>query len=73
MKVIHKLSQQKQNRPLRQLSHQFSTLMPVQNYTSTNDNLYKETIEARKIREAIGKVSDTMKHAPVSIVEKKKH
>ena len=47
--------------------------MPVQNYTSTNDNLYKETIAARKIREAIGKMSNSLKHPPVSIVEKKKH
>lgn len=54
------------------MTHQFSTLSPVQNYTSTNDDLYKETIEKRKIRDAIGKMSHGMKHPPVSIVEKKK-
>ena len=42
------------------------------NYTSTNDNLFKETIEKRKVREAILRLS--MKGTkPVSIVEKKKH
>jgi len=53
-------------------THQFSTLSPIQNYTSTNDNIYKETIEARKIREAICKMGKKLKNAPVSIVEKKK-
>ena len=41
-------------------------------YTSTNDAMYKEAIEKRKIREAIGKMSRGLKHAPVSLVEKKK-
>ncbi len=44
----------------------------MQNYTSTNDALYSETIEKRKIREAIDKFSSTIKHAPISTVEKKK-
>ena len=34
--------------------------------------MYKETIEKRRIREAIGKMSSAFKHPPVSIVEKKK-
>ena len=43
------------------------------NYTSTNDNLFKETIEKRKIRDAIKKLNSngTIVRA-VSIVEKKK-
>ena len=50
-----------------------SSLLPVQNYTSTDDHVYKEAIEKRKIREAIGKYSHSQKHAPVSSVERKKH
>jgi len=48
----------------------FSTLIPFQNYTSTSEDLYKETIEKRKVRKAIEKIN--MGQAPVSIVEKKK-
>lgn len=70
MKMLNTLNEQKNMH--RQMTHQFSTLSPVQNYTSTNDDLYKETIEKRKIRDAIGKMSHGMKHPPVSIVEKKK-
>ena len=52
---------------------QVSKLAHVQNYTSTSDEIYKETIEARKVREAITKFSNkVIKHKPVSIVEKKK-
>ena len=51
---------------------QVSKLAHVQNYTSTSDEIYKETIEARRVREAITKFSNKVKHKPVSIVEKKK-
>ena len=49
-----------------------SALQPFQNYTSTDENRYSETIEKRKVREAIGTLKQNMKHDPVSSVERKK-
>lgn len=44
----------------------------MQNYLSTDDQVYKEPIEAHRVRQAIQKFNDQVNHKPVSIVEKKK-
>ena len=55
------------------LATQVSNLRPVQNYLSTDDQVYKEPIEAHRVRQAIQKFNDKVSsHNPVSIVEKKK-